>query len=348
MKKLFLLFLFPFAAICQTRCVEPLTVPNARRIMNLTTTPFGYTKNVSIYFECCYDIYLYCNSDTAQVRTFVVERFEEVKKLYKADSVIVSIDSIGVWTTPEPYPLTSSSAALLAFGDRMAITKPTADCSHLLSITPNNLGGISYLGAIGQDKRYSVSFSNIYTQYLLYPNYSWSIEVIAHEMGHMLNLQHTHNCNWLFPDGSRHPIDTCWYVEGNCDSTHSTHPITGTVQSYCHLNGSIDFTLGWGILPQNVMRQYIWDCYNAGLLKNPDLCNTPAVTLSGNTVSWGTAGIFKYRYKKKGDLLWSAAFQTLSGSVVLPLAANTYYYFQLKRKCAGVWGTYQKTTFKTL
>lgn len=68
-------------------------------------------------------------------------------------------------------------------------------------------------------------------------NYTWDVNVVAHEMGHNFSCPHTHNC-YFDPQ-----IDTCITI-GNplteSDACQSGQPIPrlGTLMSYCHLTNA--------------------------------------------------------------------------------------------------------------
>jgi hypothetical protein len=79
--------------------------------------------------------------------------------------------------------------------------------------------------------------------------------VVTHETGHNIASKHTHACVWpVFPGGGIGAIDSCEIAEGNC--FFFTQPNNeGTIMSYCHLNGMIDFTRGFGPLPGDTIRE---------------------------------------------------------------------------------------------
>jgi len=104
-----------------------------------------------------------------------------------------------------------------------------------------------------QDSAGRFAFSNIETSYNNYPTFSWTVSVITHETGHNLGSMHTHACVW--PTGGFYlgAIDSCYTAEGGC--FYFTQPnYNGTIMSYCHLNGAINFTLGFGDLPGDTIR----------------------------------------------------------------------------------------------
>lgn len=336
---------------------DVLEIPSRAKRSVAASTPYpaGYTKTVLIYIETDNDIYNYCNHDTAQVRVFVNGWFEQWRQLYLRDSILIRIDSIGYWKTVEPYSWTSQSQNLIDFGTRMQATQPTADICHFVTIKNNGWGGMSYVGGLGQAKQWAVSCSHIYVAYYPVPSYSWTVEVMAHETGHMLGSQHTHNCYWNLPNGTVGPIDSCYNCEGGC--CVQTPTIPGTIMSYCHLTSfGIDFNKGFGPLPKAVIKQLIWDCYNNGFLKNPNAgtCLTPYVTLISPTVNsayveWSKTGVqYKYRIKPAGQL-WGAQITTvLTNANFTGLQSQKVHYIQIKSKCNGVWTSFSPSyKFKT-
>lgn len=210
---------------------------------------------VDIYFVCDHRMFLDNGSNENQTGQFVTGAFLHVKTLYANETIPVEISDIGVYTSQDPYANMNSSVDILkAFG---ANTQNTfnGDLAHLLSSRQAGMGGIAWIDVLcqsyeptNQSGRYA--FSNIDNEYLPYPVYSWTVMVITHETGHNFGSMHTHACVWPTVSGQ---IDSCYASEGGCVS--GTRPNNnGTVMSYCHLNGAINLTRGFGPLPHDTIR----------------------------------------------------------------------------------------------
>lgn len=62
------------------------------------------------------------------------------------------------------------------------------------------------------------------------PTWSWDVNLVTHEIGHVCGGLHTQSCLW--PGG---PLDSCVNSEsGNCVPYDKTVPRVGTIMSYCH------------------------------------------------------------------------------------------------------------------
>lgn len=138
------------------------------------------------------------------------------------------------------------------FTSRMESDGFNGDLAHLVSFDGG--GGIAYLSVVCSS--WGTGYSGISTWYNDVPNYSWTIEVIAHELGHNFGSPHTHSCSW--GDNWNQPIDCCGidagYGDSNCScddaiSTDADMEGGGTIMSYCHLTGTgIDLRKGFGPL----------------------------------------------------------------------------------------------------
>jgi hypothetical protein len=110
------------------------------------------------------------------------------------------------------------------------------------------VAGLSYTGAPGKgvlcDRTYGFGIAGL-NGYYSYPNYNytWDVNVVAHEMGHNFGLPHTHSCYY-----EPYMIDTCvtqtlpWPIGDACVYGQN-YPRPGTLMSYCHIanaTGSVE------------------------------------------------------------------------------------------------------------
>lgn len=204
-------------------------------------------KVVEVYFEADYRMFLDNGSSEDETMDFVSAMFNVVALLYDNEGIIVKISKTRVWTTQDSYPSSSSTSALYSFRSKLG-GQFDGNIAHLLSTVPANNGGVAYVGVLCA-KNYGVAYSNIRNTFKQFPTYSWTVEVVAHEMGHNFGSPHTQSCDW--PGG---PIDGCVPSEGGCPRGPAPNG-GGTIMSYCHLtNYGIDFQKGFGSLPGNLIR----------------------------------------------------------------------------------------------
>jgi len=203
---------------------------------------------VKIFMEASYKIYQNKGS-VANVETFINGFFNVVATLYDNEDVPVAISEIFVWTTQDPFPTNDSGDALDFYTDYR--TSFNGDLAHLLAKTNNGNGGIAWLNALCNNS-IKYSYADINMTYSNFPNYSWTVEVVTHELGHNIGSSHTQSCSW--PGGA---IDNCYETEGSCGPGPA--PVNGgTIMSYCHLtNYGINFANGFGPLPGNKIRERI-------------------------------------------------------------------------------------------
>lgn len=204
---------------------------------------------VKIYFEVDYNIYQDKGANTA---AYVAAAFNEVAALFSTVNVDLSISEIFIWDQPSPYGGTSSGTLLNQFQQQ----RPSfnGDVAQLLSYSAS--GGIAVLSGLCHPVSAArMSFSSIGSSFQSVPTYSWTIMVIAHELGHLLGSQHTHACVW---NGNGTAIDGCaGFTEGNC--VNPGFPENGGgIMSYCHLTSAgINFNVGFGAQPGAVIFNFV-------------------------------------------------------------------------------------------
>ena len=296
-------------------------------------------KEISVYFECDYKLYTDNGSNVTNVVNYVTGLFNEVATLYANENIVVVIQSIYVWTVSDPYTSYSTASAVLSPFSSNNSPFTTANLAHFLS-TRSLGGGVAYLNSLCS--QYSCfAVSGIYTSYSAVPAYSWSVEVISHEMGHNIGSPHTHNCSW-----AGGPIDNCgptagYPTEGGC--ADGPVPVGGgTIMSYCHLVGGvgINFNNGFGALPGDLLRNktIAANCVNA---TGPFPVGLSVSGLSASTaiLNWNAvAGVLTYtiEYKTAAATSWTAAGTTaLTSMQIYNLVVSTAYNWHVKTDCSN-------------
>lgn len=305
-------------------------------------------KCVKVYLETDYALYQNKGYNTNNVINYITAVFNNLAVLYSNESITTEISQIFVWTTQDSYSKTNSSTALNQFRNNRQ--NFNGDIAHLAALGGNNLGGVAWVNVLC-NKSYSFAYSNISATYQNVPTYSWTVEVMTHEMGHNLGSPHTHSCSW--PGGA---IDNCYTPEGNCSS--GPPPSNGgTIMSYCHLtNYGINFNNGFGPQPGDLIRSKVnaasclGTCDNGGCsapsgLAITNIQNTSA-TATWNSVSGASA--YQVQYRAVGGS-WNILAQTSSTSQnITGLTAGTTYEVQVRSICSGVNSSWSSSvTFTT-
>lgn len=220
---------------------------------------------VRIYVELDHSLYLNRGSNIANCEAWVAGVFNNVGIIYTNESVPTAVSEIFIWTTPDSYSTTSAGTALSQFRNLRNSTGFNGNLAHLCARGGNGLGGVAYLNSMCTNNRYA--YSNVNAGFNNYPNYSWTIMVVTHEMGHNLGSNHTQWCGW--PGGA---IDNCYQTEGSCPPGPA--PVGGgTVMSYCHLSSTgINLTKGFGPLPGNRIRQRVNQVTCLAPCDEPNVC----------------------------------------------------------------------------
>lgn len=316
-------------------------------------------KTVRVYFECEYDL-VNEKGGAAGAANFINGIFNVVSLLYQNEGITVVISEIFVWTTPDTYPTNSTSNTLVSF--RSARPTFNGDIAHLVSRGQPSGGGIAYRPGLCNGYGYAYSYVN--STYLAFPTYSWTANVITHEMGHNLGSPHTHDCAW---NGNNTPLDGCgpaagYSGTGSCVALPApVAPFKGTIMSYCHLLGNIgiDLNLGFGQQPGDLIRANISaaTCLSGG----GAVCNTPTtaqllannVTTNSATLVTNISGLVGYdwRYRVVGSTTWIDVASSTSNTLNLTsLTANSNYEFQGSVQCTagGTWTSWSASkTFTT-
>ncbi|MEQ1798466.1 MAG: M12 family metallo-peptidase, partial [Lacibacter sp.] len=299
-------------------------------------------KTVQVYFECDYKLYTDKGSNTTTVSNYVTGLFNQIATLYANENVGIAISQIYVWTSSDPYVgYSSTSAVLNAFRQTRGSTF-NGNLAHLLT-TRSLGGGIAYVDVLCV-KQYAFGVSSINTSYQNVPTYSWSVEVVTHELGHNLGSWHTQSCNW--PGGA---LDNCVSPEGSC-APGPTPVNGGTIMSYCHLTGhGINFTKGFGPSPGGRIRDKVLSATcvtQSGTV--PGGLSTANITANSATLNWNPvqgATSYTVQYKLSSAGSWILAGNSSSATFNLTgLVNNSAYQWQVKTDCSNYSVTASFTT----
>jgi hypothetical protein len=204
----------------------------------------------------CIQVYIEIDNDITEDKgglgpavNYVTALYNQVVALYAEEDINLVISELLVWTEQSVY----TQGDMIQILEKFKEMRPsfTGDLGILLSY--KFAGGLSQLdGLCRSNQQLSLCYAGIYPSFSNIPVYSWSVEVMAHELGHSLGSRHTHACVW---NGDQTAIDGCYTTEGNCEPLIELPPQGGTVMSYCHLTEvGINFSEGFGEQPGNVMR----------------------------------------------------------------------------------------------
>ena len=217
----------------------------------VTTANVG-EKCTKIYFEVDYDIYKDKGS-VEGVANYVRAVFHEVATLYANEQVKIEISEIFIWDQPSPYNGRSSLEMLNKFQTER--TTFNGDLAQLLSYKAS--GGIAVVSGLCHPVTAAkMSFASIEPTFNTVPSYSFTVLVVAHELGHLFGSMHTHACVW---NGNNTAIDGCaGFVEGSCPNDKGIPALGGTIMSYCHLTrAGTNFSHGFGVQPGNLIRNRV-------------------------------------------------------------------------------------------
>jgi hypothetical protein len=190
-------------------------------------------------------------ADPENVYRYVFPLIAMVSSIYEDEiNVTFRITYFNVWTETDPYEAGGDISVMLDnfskywSSRRNGISRAIA---HLVTGPGSTaVGGIAYRDQLCNKSRYGgYSVSGIRASYT-YPtlNYSWDVNVIAHEIGHNFASPHTHMCGFWGPQ----PLDTCVSrkiqpVADDACYDFAPKKAVGSIMSYCHLiNGVVPLT----------------------------------------------------------------------------------------------------------
>ena len=299
----------------------------------------------TIYFEIDHAIYTANSSDVTTTTNWMTAVFNNVQTLFRNDGISISLKSTFIWTSPDPYTGSSSTDYLYKFNEVRPVFD--GDLGQLIGIDEGNLGGVAITidGLCSTD---NFSYSDLNFSYDTVPNFSWTVQVITHELGHLLGSPHTHACAW---NGNNTAIDGCGqskgYREGSCaDGPIPDAATKGTIMSYCHLVSGIgiSFSNGFGPQPAALIKSTVdnatclsTDCLNT-CINTLSALSVSAISQDSATITWtdqvsnADTQISVFPYSSTAGTWYTPTGTTYAATGLTP---NTYYKVLIRKDCSA-------------
>jgi subtilisin-like proprotein convertase family protein len=192
-------------------------------------------QEVDFAIELAYE-YVSAFPTTDDSIQYILSVLAEVNNIYVRDiQTQFRVTHLRAWAVPsDPYAGANSSDFLDSIeaektNPAAPVALQNADLAHLFTAGLGH-GGRAFLSGVCAGGNVATGYSDVGSSYE-YPStgYTWTVDVLAHELGHNMGSSHTH-C--YVP-----PIDKCYNTESGCYSGTAI-PSEGSILSYCHLASS--------------------------------------------------------------------------------------------------------------
>jgi hypothetical protein len=239
---------------------------------------------IELYIEVDHVSYSDLGSSTVNVTTWVTTILNSVRRYFDLVGVPMVLSELFVWDIPDPYMATNTLDLLNEFKAERQ-NNYNGRIAHLF--TTRDIGGGIADGIGGFCQSYPTAPSpfavsgNMEVLINGLPNYNYSVNLVAHELGHVMGARHTHACVW---NGNNTQIDDCGNVyatqqgdfpEGTgCYDVNNPLPdpvAGGTIMSRCNLL-PVGINLLNGFHPQ--VGQLMFDNYSNAPCQTGIVCST--------------------------------------------------------------------------
>lgn len=313
---------------CHTSENKVSEVGPQNRLQNTTDV-----KTVTTYIEVGYQAYEANGFDINTTINWITSIFNNMQTLYANDGISISLKSIYVWTVDDYYK-TSGNFIIPAFIN----IRPSfdGDVGFIADIDPQGLGGQAYgIGMLCQQGNYA--YGDVYLDFNTVPNFSKSVNFMAHELGHVLGSHHTHTCVW---NGNNTAIDGCATAYGGCPTLVNPPDFQGTIMSYC----TPLLFMGFGEQPAQAIRDHINNAPCMSVNATENCINTIGaiqalnVTQTSATIEWSDSNANNNEWAFSMVPYGSTPLFTSTTStshLFENLSPNTYYEVIVKGNCIG-------------
>ena len=238
---------------------------------------------LELYIECDFQSYTDNGSSVANTEAWAMSIMNDVSTIYNTINVPLVIAEIFVWNSTDPYTDESNLTEVRDSFVSQLQNNYTGRVAQLFSTRPLS-GGLAYGigGVCGSFPEFPGPYSiatELSTTFDPYPNFSFTINVVSHELGHVLGARHTHACVWGPNNDTQ--IDDCGNVyatntggtpegTGCYDDQNPILPMSGgTIMSFCNLaGGGIDLANGFG----TEVGDFIFEKYNTASCATGGTC----------------------------------------------------------------------------
>lgn len=214
-------------------------------------------KKIYLSITADYDLYEKKSRQVVQVTNYIAGVMNNVQEIYNLEEINLGIEEIIIHQSPDALRHLTALDDLNIFRFiRSSFNGHIALClsgyTDIYGMAP--LGGHAFINALC-NRSFAYAYVNVDGSYSSFPDYSWDIFGVTHEIGHVIGSPHTHSCSWG-PNGNE-TLDDCSTPEGACAPGPTV--TEGTIMSYCHLPGGpgIHFAAGFGDEPGDLIRSKV-------------------------------------------------------------------------------------------
>lgn len=190
------------------------------------------------------EFFMATGNNLEKAQAYILTLLTQVSKIYQNFiNVRIKVSWLKTWTDnpSDPYDAKGDYAvlrdrAMAYWNDNYQDVE--RDVYHVCTSISYGGGGFGYFDALCGKKAHGMSVTSLQGwNNLPTCNFSYDIYILAHELGHNFNAQHTHSCFW-----NNAPLDTC-VVDYTClPENQQPLPNQGSIMSYCgHINNQSGF-----------------------------------------------------------------------------------------------------------